>query len=242
MFERVLDRRFASLLSTLAMLLLFAPAIQAQAPAAGEPDPEVQQYDWYAELALGVSLAPKQDVDYATGGTGTMDTAPGFLTSAAFGRRLPFGLRAEASFAYRLFKHEATRIPGVQCDNTTATCDGTGAFRLYNETNLMTFTGNVYYDILDPGAPLRLYVGAGVGGAFAMVNESTPAAISIDDQDVTLAWNVMAGLRFPVVDHIDSIVGYRYTRTLDFELSSSRGDIEMLYQTHDLVLALQYAF
>jgi opacity protein-like surface antigen len=240
-------RRVASLVIALTMLLMASSMSVQKATAADARESkadadEVKRYDWYGELDLGISLAPKSDVDYASGGTGTFDTAPGLLTRAAFGRRLPFGLRAEASFAYRLLKHAATRIPGVECGATTAVCDGNGAFRLFNETHLMTFMGNVYYDILNPDAALQIYVGGGLGGGLAIVKESAAQAISIDDQDLTLAWNVAAGFRFPVIDHVESVIGYRYSRTLDFEFESSRGDIEMLYQVHDVVVGLQYAF
>jgi len=202
-----------------------------------------EDYPWYAELGLGVSNAPKSDLEFSgVSGTGTLDYAPGFYTSAAFGRSLPFRLRTEASFVYRRFTNESLRYPGLSCPDTPAICTGTGAFKLDGETHVMTFMGNVFYDIFAPGSAMRLYVGAGVGAAYAIFDEFESSASDVDDKDARFAWNVMAGMRFPVVDHIDSVIGYRYVRALDFAFSSAGFGMTSTFQAHDVVIALQYAF
>ena len=105
--------------------------------------------------------------------------------------------------------------------------------------------GNIYYDLHLFDAPILPWVGAGLGGAFVDYNISDAPTneLSGKDQRWVFAYQLMAGVTFPVSDGVSMSVGYRYFRTADFDYINAIPDTLTTNITQQSVdVGLQFHF
>lgn len=121
---------------------------------------------------------------------------PGVFVSPAIGYRFCNGLRVEGEFGYRYNHLKRLNYYGT-------------SFRVGG--HLETFSGlaNVYYDF-----PLcwclTSYVGAGIGYAYTRNEMHQGYVFAGKGHDSGFAWQVMAGLAYPICDKIDLAIEYRF--------------------------------
>lgn len=143
------------------------------------------------------------------------------------------GVRAEVMFGY----HGDRKISGTP-GNYTITNDHTAAAGpaptpttyddpLHSSVKTYTLMANFYKDLGRYG-PVTPYVGAGIGIAYNQMAETyftgTPTLTNkiYGDNDIALAWSLMAGIGYQISDRAIIDVGYRY---LDMgKITSQRHD------------------
>ena len=188
---------------------------------------------FYVDFSAGVSSVPDQDL--AGGGlVGEVSLEPGFVVGGAFGRRLGRILRIEANLSYR-------RSDVDELTSTGVVLAGSG------DVGVFAAMANVYADFL-PSAPIRPYLGVGLGVGVIDVNSDDAANVLIvDDSSVEFAWNLMAGAVVPVSDAISLFGGYRYLATTDPEFDATlvgvgSGTVEGEFDAHEGVAGLRLSF
>jgi opacity protein-like surface antigen len=154
------------------------------------------------------------------------DSASGVAVGLAAGIEGRLG-RLELELAHRVSKIHGFNHPDGYCRQSDGVC-GT---RLSGDGNRLHTTSVMV--TLWPGVALgrwpELYAGGGVGGAYL---------VAIDDQALTPAWQVGAGLVLQATDHISVDVGYRYFRALDATLDG----LEVSYGAHSPMIRVSYRF
>lgn len=83
---------------------------------------------------------------------------------------------------------------------------------------------NLFYDFNMLDGSFVPYVGAGIGGAFIDYSITDPnTTLSFQGKDTTwaIAYQLMAGIAFPVGEGMTMSVGYKYFRTEDFTYVNS---------------------
>lgn len=164
----------------------------------------------------------------SVGWTTEFDT--GYTLSAALGRRFDNGLRGEIELAYQsndVDTHNNVQAAGIPLDNQDVGVLISGAPQQGATVGEIVANGrgsvettflmaNVYYDFNQYGA-LTPYVGAGVGAGFVNV-EYAPSGVGIvDDDDIVLAYQLVAGASYEINDRTALFAQYRYRATADVE-------------------------
>ncbi|GAA4014325.1 hypothetical protein GCM10022280_10950 [Sphingomonas swuensis] len=187
----------------------------------------------YVGVDLGAMLVEDLKVDVESGTT-TLDDF--FIADHKTGYDVgvnagyDFGaLRAEAELAYKRANHDEYLVDGVILDG-----DG--------RSTSMSIMGNL---LLDFGADdgWQGFVGGGVGLARTRV--------SIDGDRISdsgFAWQLLAGVRYPVADNVDFGLKYRFYNhdfkdnldLSDFDLASS--DLDSRFRSHSLLASLTFNF
>lgn len=164
----------------------------------------------------------------------------GFGAAVAIGAEFPSGWRAEAEFAYRqagIDEFKDLKIGGVKL----------GDFDDYKgKLKTMSLMGNGYFDFEAMGVA-RAYLGAGVGlarhrlsiPAQTIVNDTWMVPVNkVSGSDTVFAYQVMAGVRYPLSPVTDLRAGYRYFGTGDM-----KGDgVELSYGSHGLEVGIVHRF
>lgn len=126
------------------------------------------------------------------------------------------GLRADVALGYQAkswFAVESAsgaiwnsgdKIGGVTIDSFGGSLD------LYQ----IPIMGNVVFSTPTYWHGFKPYIGAGVGGAAAILDFQRPLG-SIRDTDFTFGYQAFAGLNYKVCEHIDLGVGYKFLQTED---------------------------
>jgi opacity protein-like surface antigen len=101
---------------------------------------------------------------------------------------------------------------------------------------------NFYYD-LDLDAWLVPYIGAGAGAAHVEYNVTEPGAIfSGNDKAWIFAYQLMAGVSFPIADGFSMSLGYRYFKTEDFDRTGTTGQVFKTDVTqHSVDVGMQFS-
>lgn len=108
---------------------------------------------------------------------------------------------------------------------------------------------NALYDFdvdLDPGigTPIKPYLGAGIGPALVHVDGGSPInGSTVDDRELTLAAQGIAGLNFLVSDRLTVFTDYRYFQTTDFDIRTAAGTRhETDYSDHRIMIGFRWSF
>jgi len=180
---------------------------------------------WY--VAFGASITSLEDT------SGTIANAPmpgstvrtenpfenGYAIDLAAGRRLG-DFRVEVEIGYA----EDTQ------DSYTALVPPTGEINADVTQTTLKGMINGYYDFTFRGA--RPYVGAGVGAAMIDLEFIAPRAPFpneaplrlIDDGDTRFAYQLMAGVSFPVSERVSLGIGYRWFDAGTLEVQDLRNE------------------
>lgn len=195
---------------------------------------------WY--VALGTSVNFVEDSTYAekTGTApirGTLETKDGYGITGALGYRprntgtLADNLRFEVEIGTR--SNETDKFVS----------SGSGTITAFSEDVVAdTLMANMYLD-MNLGPNWRPYVGAGIGGARVKLESNS---LNINDEDMVMAYQGMAGLYYTPTSFpaADIGLGYRYLGTSDpnFNINSSGRRIDAEYSSHSLEVGTRLYF
>ena len=214
--QRMLVSRRLAITAAFAALLLFAAANQSSRGAERGP---------YVTGAVGIGFPADSDFDTAT----TSESAeldPGFAAMVSVGHLYGNGFGTEIEFGYR--SNDVDRISGV-----AATGD----------VGILSVMLNGIYDfgVGRRGTP---YIGVGIGVASLDASGISPVSNSrVDDSTTALAYQATAGIAYPVNQHFDIMLSYRYFVVPDAEFGTAAGAaVESDYTSHAVRFGFRYRF
>lgn len=185
----------------------------------------------HAELSgpyLGGGIMGQYQTDRTISGAavGSLDMELGYGANGIAGYQFDNGIRIEGEVVYR-------RNGADQFNNANA--DGS-----LSSWGLM---GNVIWEYDNPSG-IYPYVGAGLGGARVSADDfSNLGGAALDDSDVVLAYQGLAGVAFALNPRLSLIAEYKYFRTYDPEFrNANNARVTMNYNTHTALLGLRYRF
>lgn len=164
------------------------------------------------------------DVEFDPGFNAAL--ALGYNVGTYYSHDLDTSGRLELEFGYRYNEVDRVSDPG----------------RILRETGgdaeVLSLLVNSYADFRI-NSPLVPYVTAGLGGAQVTYND-----LGIEDNDDTVfAWQIGAGLSYPVFEHLLLDLGYRYFATSDIEFEALDGsEVETEYDSHNVSLGMRIPF
>ena len=137
------------------------------------------------------------------------------------------GLRGEVEGGYH--NNDVNSVSGVA---------GSGDFRAWS------LMGNLFYDFRGLLGSVTPYIGAGLGGARVDADSVTPVgASSINDEDTSFAWQLMAGVAMPLAEQLEGTLGYRYFAAQNLDYNTAAGaSIDSDYRAHSVMVGLRYSF
>ncbi len=212
------------------LYLGFFLGLAATAPAQGG--------DWYAGIQGGLTLV--QDADNEDGGL-TIETEhdPGFNIGGMVGYEFGNRFRLQGEIMYR--ENDVDELDVSDFDLGVNSIDGIG------DVSALSFMAAGYYDF-DVDWLFKPYVGGGIGFANVSLNDAGARAggISVelaDDDDTVFAYQLGAGLSYPLNPKLSISLDYRFFATADPELEDVDGDnFDTEYRSHNLGLNIRYRF
>lgn len=177
-------------------------------------------------LGLGVLGQYQSDRDVSGAAVGSLDMQLGFGGNGVAGYQFDNGIRIEGELAYR--RNSADQFNNVNSD---------GALHSF------ALMSNLIWEY-DNASGIYPYLGAGVGGARVSANDfSNLGGAALDDSDVVLAYQGLAGVAFALNPSLSLIAEYKYFRTSDLEFrNANNARVTMNYATHTAVVGLRYRF
>lgn len=157
--------------------------------------------NWYLRADVGATLDGAADIESpgAIGGKASLDAAA--LASLGLGYGFSEDWRVEMALAWSKSDLDAASMLDAGGSATSS-----------------ALMANAYRDF--PLAGASLYIGAGAGVALTEIEgEFTPPLnpLSIDDSDITFAYQLMAGVAVPLGSQAKLDIGYRYFVTPGFK-------------------------
>jgi len=168
----------------------------------------------------------------------------GFLFGLAIGRIQGQNLRTELEVTYRTI------------DVTGLNLQGAGSQFIPVNGDLGTIAGmaNIYWDFdVNTLGPVRPYIGAGVGFAFARPDLFLPPGggeFAVQDDQSSFAWQWMAGLSYRATNRLEVFAEYRFFVANSFELESDlpavaglgNGSGEFDFRSQNILFGLRTRF
>ncbi|MEN9498708.1 MAG: hypothetical protein RIS83_527 [Pseudomonadota bacterium] len=219
---------------------------------------------WYASTALGLNLSAKTSEPLATGfdtfqaqsGRLWTETNPGMAGSLSLGWGYGNGLRVELEASHR--RNDLRTASGRTFDGILRT-EAASPGGSISTSALMS---NILYDftITDtPIGPVFPYLGFGAGVAYQQWNNvkavlALEDVVRIDDAKAAFAYQLIAGMSFPVSDipGLSFTVDYRYFASLEstfsgtYDIESSGNfrntSVKASSQNQSVLIGLRYAF
>jgi opacity protein-like surface antigen len=115
------------------------------------------------------------------------------------------------------------------------------------DIKVQTMMLNAYYDFRN-STKFIPYVGAGLGLAFIGIDgeiTDVNTGLSLEDSDsqTSMAWQVGAGVAYPITENLLADLGYRYVNFGEAELNADfNTDFDTDLSGHEFVLGLRYNF
>ena len=196
------------------------------------PSVAADQNGLYARITAGWNIS--QDQDFSTLG-GNIDTAldSGYALSAALGH--DYGhIRGEIELSYRENEVDSHKLSGATVANSTG------------ETSALALMANGYYDF-DTQTKITPYVGAGLGFARVDVKDYAGGGNNdvADGDETVFAYQVIAGLEYPVTARTSVTGEYRYFATTDVDIDTNLGGAQgsdVNYDNHSILLGVKHNF
>jgi opacity protein-like surface antigen len=219
----------------LAVAFFSKAALPAQAQAADT--------GWYVGVTGGSTFLDDTELTDSTAPIGVVGIdaswRTGFHVGVVGGYRFTKHLRAELELTYRRNEIDTltvTETSGAQSES------GRGRFESF------CYIGNVWLDLDFGKLPVVPYVGGGIGLAAMEINlkpveSPTSGTVFLTDGEDTagvVAYQVGAGIAYPVNAHVTLSLDYRYfvTEDPDFNFTGVSGE----YRTHNAGATLRYQF
>lgn len=162
---------------------------------------------------------------------GSIDFKTGWLAGASVGYQWCNGFSGEVEFAYRHNQIDKWKLHGFSdssSDFVTADTSSDSSFRNHsNHGSLRTWSvlANGIYEFQLDCWCIKPYVGAGIGYANSKLktghivfsdsssSSSSETRFSGSDDRKGFAWQVIAGIAYPICDNFDLDIEYRYFQT-----------------------------
>ena len=188
---------------------------------------------WYIEADAGGTLVEDM-YNLVSPGFGTLNTKTGYDVGGIIGYDFG-GFRLEAETSYRR--------NGVESFNVNSlTTYAASAGNLTGNVSSLSFMLNGLLDFGDDDG-LQGFVGGGAGiGRVKVVTQAPGVLYDINDSDSGFAWQALAGVRYPITDHVDLGLKYRFHNQDHVNLVGAGRPIETRYRSHSLMLTLGYNF
>jgi outer membrane protein OmpA-like peptidoglycan-associated protein len=249
--------------------LLAGAALAAMFAATGASAQVVN--GWYGALDLGYHMP--EGIEASSESTApayywTFDSEDDWTGFARLGYRVNPNWRVELEGGYRPGELESVRgrstdavtglcAPGVIRTTAAPTCQSPSG-----EIEAWTLMANVLFDLLPAESRFRPFIGAGIGvnrlkieaiGQVSNVPSGLGPAIQnvvIDDEDVNVAWQGIAGLAYSVTEQLAVDLTYRYLSgsEVDFDATGSAatgvqpGSFTGRYDDQSVTVGLRYSF
>jgi opacity protein-like surface antigen len=223
-----------SCLTALALVAATAPAALAADPAG-----------WYLSGQAGASWQDNANTYGAMNFRSHSDAGFGILGAA--GRSFGNGFRVEGELGYRQIDLSKLSING---DGGAGAAAGTSSLNSVTTRNVLggnhvvSFMGNGFYDFDLPNTRLKPYVGGGIGFARVEANDIRANGVPLmSDNDVVFAYQVGAGVSYPVTPQTDAFLDYRYFATQDpsFRVATG-GTAQSELATQNVSVGMRYKF
>ncbi len=197
---------------------------------ADSKDGLAQGNGWYFSGSTGLSLM-ENSTNRSSSRHFDASTDPGFEINGAIGKELGNGFRAEGELGYHQMSLDHITSYGV---------GGSGGAG--GDADAFSVMGNGYYDF-DAGGPIKPYIGAGLGFARVSLSDATVNGHAlVDDEDLTFAYQAMAGIGYQVNPKGTLFLGYRYFAVDDPSFNSTIGPLHSEMATHNVELGYRVAF
>jgi opacity protein-like surface antigen len=187
---------------------------------------------YYVDVGGGYTIIDDADLSDSTlpGVSGTLSADGGYQFTAAIGREMGSGFRAELEFSYRQADLDDITIAAFGL-TATGVVDG--------DVSTLSGMANVLYDFELDGK-ITPYIGGGLGVASINVEIDSVAGVTtaFDDSDTVIAYQGLVGLRYPLTDQISIRGGYRLFATGDPEFGTTEGE----FLSHNIEVGLSYNF
>lgn len=213
-------KRFLALGCVACLTATAAPAIAAD------------QDGLYARVTAGWSIAQDQDFSTVNGNIDT-ELDAGYALTAALGH--DYGnLRGEIELSYR-----ENEVDGHKLNGTAVSPSG-------GESSALALMANGYYDF-DTQTQITPYVGAGIGFARVDVKDYSAAGNNdvADGDETVFAYQVIAGLEYPVSPRTSLTGEYRYFATTDVDIDTNLGGArgsDVTFDSHSILLGVKHSF
>lgn len=204
------------------MRLRWAAAIVAMAAATGAAKAELQG----PYLGLGVMGQLQTDRDVSGAAAGALETQLGIGGNGVAGYQFDNGIRIEGELAYR--HNGADRFNNANTDGALSS---------------FSILGNVIYEFDNPSG-IYPYVGGGLGmSRVGADNFSNLGGAALDDSDIVMAYQGLAGVAFALTPQLSLTAEYKYFKTSDPEFSNANNArVSVNYSAHTALLGLRYRF
>ena len=219
-------------------LLAAAAALAVSSPAAArDPGP-------YVGIEGGILFASDTDFDLTVqDGTDEADFQDAFKVDyrtgidADFIAGYDFGpARAELELGYKRAKIDGFTLSEELAEAIEDEGLEEEDFAVEGKASALSLMGNVLFD-LDATDRVSLFAGGGLGVARVKL---------AGERDDAPAWQLIAGVRTAVTDHVDLGLKYRYFNTGKLEFSDSVEDFSLAangkFRSHSLLASLVYNF
>ena len=121
--------------------------------------------------------------------------------------------------------------------------DSTGSSPLDGDVTSTALMVNAFYDFKTLSPSVYPYIGAGIGGANVSADIKESGVQVLDDDEIVFAWQLVAGVAFPVSKQLAIDLNYRYFATSDPSLNATTGEtVDTEYSSHNVFLGLRYNF
>ena len=251
--------------SLLAAVLVSCSATCAAGPAAETDESAPRFGPWYGSVEVGarwVEDSHTHDSRFGATRLPGAEFSAGFEASPSIGltlgRWLQQGMRVEGEF--NLASNSLDRVDierdgglGARLGGASLAGDHFDARGSLDSYNVLA---NVFYETEYRG--FHPYVGGGVGVAVLAAHRARltalrtrqPLALAGDvmlskDTEAVMAWQVGAGVAYPLTPRLAATMDYRYLAAADdpeFDFAGGAGRLRTAYATHNVMVALRFRF
>jgi opacity protein-like surface antigen len=112
----------------------------------------------------------------------------------------------------------------------------------YTSTSLMV---NGYYDFKTLSPSVIPYLGVGIGASNVQADITIEGERVVDESQIVFAYQLIAGVAFPVSKELAIFADYRYFATTDPSFNSNfvaGNNVDMEYSSHNVMAGLRYNF
>lgn len=222
-------------------LLVAAPAIAIASGAyAADSDTDAggltQSNGWYMSGSLGLAFMEQSSNRSGTANFDLTPSNPGIAVSAALGKELGNGFRAEGELGYKQIGMDHGIVySGGGTGITSGAASG--------NANALSMMANGYYDFTT-SSPIKPYIGAGVGLARVELSSvGVGAGSAVNDSDVDFAYQAMGGISYQLTPRGTLFTEYRYFAVDDPRFNDAAGQrVSSEFMTHNVEVGYRLAF
>jgi len=206
-------------------LMLLSTVCAVAIPVFAQAEVSPFQEEWYVGLAAGTSKLDDTTLRI-TGSRSSLDANWGWAGVGSVGYAYGDGFRTELELGYRTSDNDTVGLSNASGDTTS-----------------WSALANVLYDFDVFESGFVPYVGVGAGFAHVSYDVSPTFGSTIDDSDVTPAFQAIIGGSYPINDNWKIFADYRYLTGFTPEFKTATNvEVDSAYDTHNVMLGIRYEF